>query len=1721
MERSLQEASETIEVMARKYVNEEGEPKTSVRRVMMLQEYLEMLLAHGCFECLSERDSKKAHDLMGSFSKFISLHASSCDGSSLCGSNNVADVVRYTLLDLKARESPSLSDSLALAPALSCRQLYLNLNLPQEAVNTSDALKQLKSVLQRDAAAALGVKTENISIDRVTSSSARLVCTHDIPSVCKSSLGMDPSYTGPIVCFDPRPSTWEYMTIYLSSDPLADGKLSKLISATVLVALRDIFRQRMVALTIVDLDDGNGHTNNRRAPREDLDQSLGPTATSDSMLLVVLPPQSAPTVSKMGNIVFIQTEQGAEEDAALVKTCVAVCQMLFGELASRYPAPSGTRNTQDSSAEACAQLLGMQEMARSFVHWPSRLGVLESMRRFVAGESSHFAKGCGLHSTSLGPEPVLASLAGAHGSGKSCILAALANKTMLANPDFMTIYYRHTSSQNDRPTAFANHLFWSLTGIKEQQPAMEKLAEALLKAAQHQRVVVIADGLDESDQEVLRYCVLQPSIQSLGCNVRAIYCARGPRLDVTSKQPKSSKAAFLLQPLLNAEREEELCRLCDMMCIPLGQSMKATVAAKKHAGLPLYLRVAAHHIAHFCELRSLQGETRQKKSDLLARVCGQLPDDIDYLIEDQIITLMECQYGQELVQRVLCYLHYEEGGLSVEDLTTMLNFHTKPQTQVSITSVTSLCHDLIRAISSQSELSASGPVCMDLKSARQAVARRYFNDYILDEREKRAVISRFQLAQKCSDEVDATLVETSLLEDRESDASGDTMSVDGEEVDDAFQQADVGAESRGPGTPISRHLSLLGTGPGSPMSVKSGTSSVPGSPLRRRKTHAGISGRQSSSRYQTEVRVEERQFDECIKEPVVDIKGCHQGGVLCMEVASTATGGPYMCTGGADNDIKIWDFLCPPKSEEDKVAHLRDGRDSNLQDLRDLFCSGDPGLKLHLRNYCLDAHVRAKLTGHRGSVFTLATGMGMLMSGSADQTIRLWSLETFKCVGTLVGHRSVVSTLQFNHPNLFSAGHDGKIRAWNVETKSCLASIDSTKRAAVYSITAQSERLFVGLERRWDEIMNPIKVWGLDLRECLNELPSKEMQKLKSDAKLGEKALADLEHQISRLNVQSRKHNSPLRTTELQNELEDAGKKRHEKESKLAALQAKFLQLKGDIYPADDVFCMRIETCTSSSLREKRDVLFVGGNAKPILAWDIQTLMCIEAMDGAMHEADYTRCFAAANGFLYSGGGKLRYQEKMAASSVAGKLKLEARQAELIQGTSASVLDEESKCGRVTVWCTSTLKPLGSITCDSIVMSLSAVDKKLFVGDVDGNISIYAHHCSTGEFQAQLQAQVLQSTKANALIESKFLARRNQLEVSKKSLPLVLAALDENIDDPSLITALLMELGKLLSQGSTFQSEASQHATMDFVFEVIGRYPKLARLQVHARNVLSHCVSEKGLSYAIGHRKLPLLSEVMRKEMKDNQVLLRAGCLLYLEMLSPLMVALEPPDKVVDPTTDGLPWSPLSFRTSSQPDDPMQEISAPKPEVFGARDQSYRDLRLAHMLQLEDLAMLLDCGALLALLSSISGYAQPGCEVDVKGQADTSVVELAVALLRFMAVQQPSMCRQILKDAGTQALDKLQSSLIDEKLKLEKAALLRDNNPLHTLLADISVAQACMGIKIQGRPLPKPVGRHAPTSDLLSAYFAAETGERSKRRRANGEAWTAILKAANQLPTDV
>lgn len=60
----------------------------------------------------------------------------------------------------------------------------------------------------------------------------------------------------------------------------------------------------------------------------------------------------------------------------------------------------------------------------------------------------------------------------------------------------------------------------------------------------------------------------------------------------------------------------------------------------------------------------------------------------------------------------------------------------------------------------------------------------------------------------------------------------------------------------------------------------------------------------------------------------------------------------------------------------------------------------------------------------------------LLASCSHDQTIRLWEVDTGKCVQSLHGHSSWIRSVAFS-PNgnmLASGGNDGTIKLWDVQT---------------------------------------------------------------------------------------------------------------------------------------------------------------------------------------------------------------------------------------------------------------------------------------------------------------------------------------------------------------------------------------------------------------------------------------------------------------------------------------------------------------------------------------------------------------------------------------------------------------------------------------------------------------------------------------------------------------
>jgi F-box/WD-40 domain protein MET30 len=81
------------------------------------------------------------------------------------------------------------------------------------------------------------------------------------------------------------------------------------------------------------------------------------------------------------------------------------------------------------------------------------------------------------------------------------------------------------------------------------------------------------------------------------------------------------------------------------------------------------------------------------------------------------------------------------------------------------------------------------------------------------------------------------------------------------------------------------------------------------------------------------------------------------------------------------------------------------------------------------------------LKGHENGVMCLQLQGNILASGSYDGTIKIWDLETGKCLRTLVGHTSGIRCLQFSKYQLFSGGMDKTIRIWNWEDGSLVRTL--------------------------------------------------------------------------------------------------------------------------------------------------------------------------------------------------------------------------------------------------------------------------------------------------------------------------------------------------------------------------------------------------------------------------------------------------------------------------------------------------------------------------------------------------------------------------------------------------------------------------------------------------------------------------------------------------------
>ncbi|KAI0094091.1 quinon protein alcohol dehydrogenase-like superfamily [Irpex rosettiformis] len=71
------------------------------------------------------------------------------------------------------------------------------------------------------------------------------------------------------------------------------------------------------------------------------------------------------------------------------------------------------------------------------------------------------------------------------------------------------------------------------------------------------------------------------------------------------------------------------------------------------------------------------------------------------------------------------------------------------------------------------------------------------------------------------------------------------------------------------------------------------------------------------------------------------------------------------------------------------------------------------------------------LFGHIEGVWAVASDKLRLVSGSHDRTVKVWAREEGRCVATLVGHRGAVTCLALGEDKIVSGSDDGDVRIWS------------------------------------------------------------------------------------------------------------------------------------------------------------------------------------------------------------------------------------------------------------------------------------------------------------------------------------------------------------------------------------------------------------------------------------------------------------------------------------------------------------------------------------------------------------------------------------------------------------------------------------------------------------------------------------------------------------------
>jgi len=177
---------------------------------------------------------------------------------------------------------------------------------------------------------------------------------------------------------------------------------------------------------------------------------------------------------------------------------------------------------------------------------------------------------------------------------------------------------------------------------------------------------------------------------------------------------------------------------------------------------------------------------------------------------------------------------------------------------------------------------------------------------------------------------------------------------------------------------------------------------------------------------------------------------------------------PYIITGSQDRTIKRWDTSkdMKPKlrAKYTRKAHDKDINAVDVDPSGALFASASQDRTVKIYS-AADGEAVGVLRGHRRGVWTVkfqpkesqvpgSGGKGLIATGSADKTVRVWSLSDYSCLLTLEGHSNSVLKIAWlpyhpidardkRGPQVASAAGDGLVKVWDSSSGEVMSTLDN------------------------------------------------------------------------------------------------------------------------------------------------------------------------------------------------------------------------------------------------------------------------------------------------------------------------------------------------------------------------------------------------------------------------------------------------------------------------------------------------------------------------------------------------------------------------------------------------------------------------------------------------------------------------------------------------------